>query len=296
MLYNKDIHRKRGQIMSLSNESVYHYIMEKAPVITEKWFVIKDGEEGSIYSKDSTDAVNNLLRSQHAFTIETVISSFLDDETIFSANLSKWANEIAKSRVKLGVPVHQVLHALSLTRQTIWEMITIFIEEIGDIPQATILHWSSVFHLTFDKLNNEFTEMYHEYNLKKIKTQQDTINELSNPIIPIFNHIGVLPIIGAIDTTRGNLILENVPAGCKEKEIRHLLIDLSGVSSIDTMVLQRLLSLVKILKYTGMESSISGLRPDIARVINNLGINLENVPTYSTLKQALSKLGLSVSS
>lgn len=282
--------------MSLSNSSVYHYIMENASVITEKWFAIKDGEEGSIYSKQSDDNVNNLLRAQHAFTIETVISSFLDDDTIFSANLSKWAIKIAQSRVELGVPVHEVLHALSLTRQTIWDMITRFIEELRNVPQATILEWSSIFHLTFDKLNNEFTEMYHEYNQRKLLSQQATINELSNPIIPIINHIGVLPIIGAIDTARGKAILENVPARCQEKQIRHLFIDVSGVSTIDTMVLQELMKLVKVLQYTGIKSTISGLRPDMAQVIHALGISLDDIPTFSTLKQALSKLGLAVSS
>jgi len=282
--------------MSLANSSVYHYIMENAPAITAKWFAIKEGEEGSIYSKQSDDSVNILLRAQHAFTIETVISSFLDDDTIFSANLSKWAVEIAQSRVELGVPVHEVLHALSLTRQTIWDMITQFIEEQENVPPSAVLKWSSIFHFTFDKLNNEFTGMYHEYNRNKLLSQQETINELSNPIIPIVDYIGVLPIIGAIDTARGKAILENVPASCQEKQIRHLFIDVSGVSTIDTMVLQELLKLVNVLKYTGMKSTISGLRPDMAKIIHTLGISLDGIPTFSTLKQALSKIGLSVSS
>lgn len=149
------------------------------------------------------------------------------------------------------------------------------------------MKWNSIFHLTFDKLNNEFTGMYHEYNRKKLLSQQATINELSNPIIPIVDYIGVLPIIGPIDTARGKAILENVPARWHEKQIRHLFIDISGVSTNDTKVLQELLKLVTVLKYTGMKTTISGLRPDMAKIIDTLGISLDGIATFSTLKQAL---------
>ncbi|MEK5382590.1 STAS domain-containing protein [Niallia sp. FSL W8-0635] len=274
--------------MSLTNQSIYHYVMEQASSITKTWFAIKDGELGSIYSKNTSPSVEKLLTKQHTYTIQTVISAFLEDESIFAGNLEKWANKVAKSRVELGTPVHEVLQALSITRQVIWDSIEQFILEQKNVPTPLILQWSSKFHFTFDLLTNQFTSMYHTFTKQKLHCQEVLIQQLSVPVIPITEAIGVLPLVGDIDSLRAKLILETVPVKCKEEAINHLYIDLSGISSIDTMVLHELMKLTKILSFIGIDATISGLSPDTAQMITTLGISLGNVPTYITLKQALS--------
>ncbi|MCM2981386.1 STAS domain-containing protein [Niallia circulans] len=274
--------------MSLTNHSIYEYVMDKAPSITKTWFAIKDGEPGSIYSKNTSPAVEEMLKKQHAFTIQTVISAFLEDESIFADNLEVWANEVAKSRVELATPVHEVLEALSITRKAIWDTIEQFILEHKEVSTALVLQWSTKYHSTFDQLTNQFTSMYHTFTKEKIHSQEELIQQLSVPVIPITDSIGVLPLIGDIDSLRAKLILETVPVRCKEEGIEHLFIDLSGISSIDTMVLHELMKLTKILSFIGIESTISGLSPDTAQMIAALGIKLGKVSTFSTLKQALS--------
>lgn len=280
--------------MSLTNMSVYDYIMNKAPNISKKWFDIKDGEEGSIYSKQTSHSVENLLLQQHAFTIETVISAFLEDKKSFSNNLNRWASEVAFSRVQLGTPVHEVLSALCITRQLIWEYIEKFAQEQKDVTTENILQWSSIFHLTFDQLNNEFARMYHEFNRKKLLQQQELIKELGIPVIPITGNIGILPLIGHIDAVRAEIIIEQVPARCLNEQIKHLFIDLSGISIVDTLVLNELMKLIHVLQYTGIKSTLSGMRPEMAQIIQSLGIKLENISTFGTLKHALSNLGINV--
>ena len=274
--------------MSLTNQSIYQYVMEQASSITKNWFTIKDGEVGSIYSKSASPSVENLLKKQHAYTIQTVICTFLEEESIFDENLEIWANKVAKSRVELGTPVHEVLQALSITRQVIWDSIEQFILDHENVPTALVLQWSSKFHFAFDRLTNQFTTMYHAFTNQKFHSQHKLIQQLSVPVIPITESIGVLPLVGDIDSLRAKLILETVPVKCKEEGSNHLFIDLSGISSIDTMVLHELMKLIKILSFIGIESTISGLSPDTAQMITTLGISLGNVPTYSTLKQALS--------
>lgn len=285
-----DITLKREEMtnMSLTNHSIYEYVMDKAPSITKTWFAIKDGEPGSIYAKNSSPAVEKMLKKQHAFTIQTVISAFLEDGSIFANNLEVWANEVAKSRVELATPVHEVLEALSITRKAIWDTIEQFILEHKEVSTALVLQWSSKYQSTFDLLTNQFTSMYHAYTKEKIHSQEELIQQLSVPVIPITELIGVLPLIGDIDSLRAKLILETVPVRCKEEGIEHLFIDLSGISSIDTMVLHELMKLIKILSFIGIESTISGLSPNTAQMITSLGIKLGKVSTFSTLKQALS--------
>ncbi|PKG21998.1 hypothetical protein [Niallia nealsonii] len=75
--------------MPLINISLYNYIIEHSSSISERWFSLKDGENGSIYSSKVSPHVKELLKKQHAFTIQTVMSSFLEDQQIFTSNLSK---------------------------------------------------------------------------------------------------------------------------------------------------------------------------------------------------------------
>jgi len=77
------------------NTSLYNYILEHSPPISERWFSLKEEENGSMYSSKVSPHVKELLKKQHTFTIQTVMSAFLDDQQIFASNLSKWAIEVA---------------------------------------------------------------------------------------------------------------------------------------------------------------------------------------------------------
>ncbi|MFT8322298.1 MAG: STAS domain-containing protein [Bacillus sp. (in: firmicutes)] len=280
--------------MSLTNKSLYDYIVKNSAKITEKWFTLKDGEIGSIYSKKSSSSVKGLLEKQHASTIKTVMSAFLEDPQVFTINLSNWAKNVAQSRVDLGTPAHEVLQALSITRQVIWDQIEQFIKDDTKISTKTILNWSSIFHSTFDQLNNQFGSMYHDFTRSRFSAQQKLINVLSIPVIPIIDYIGVMPLIGDIDTTRAKLILEKVPERCLQEQISHLFIDLSGITVIDTSVLHELIKLIKVLRFIGIKPTLSGMRPEVAQMVERLGINLGEVTTYATLRQAFSKVNLEI--
>ncbi|WP_445488901.1 STAS domain-containing protein [Niallia sp. 03133] len=277
--------------MSLTDKSLYDYIVKNSAKITEKWFTLMNGKDGSIYSKKSSSSVKGLLENQHASTIKTAMSAFLEDQQAFSDNLSNWAKDVAQSRVDLGTPAHEVLQALSITRKTIWDEIELCIL-MYRIPTETVLKWSSIFHCAFDQLNNQFGSMYHEFTQDRFFAQQKLIQELSIPVIPIINHIGVFPLIGNIDSIRAKLILEQVPERCLLEKISYLLIDLSGIAVIDTIILHELLKLIKVLHFIGIKPILSGIRPEVAETIEQPGISLGEVETYATLKQAFSKWGI----
>jgi rsbT co-antagonist protein RsbR len=101
--------------------------------------------------------------------------------------------------------------------------------------------------------------------------------------------MGLLPLIGEIDTTRARFIVENTLQHCIDKDISHLLIDLSGVLIIDTMVAQQIFQLVETLSLIGVKSTLSGIRPEIAMTAVQLGLSFESITIKSNLAQAISE-------
>jgi rsbT co-antagonist protein RsbR len=157
----------------------------------------------------------------------------------------------------------------------------------GKYSKDKIDSWNEIIIDTFNKIVTWFVEENQKYSEEKLSAQKEMINELSSPIIALNNHMGLLPLIGVIDTMRAKLIVENTLEQCTEKEISHLLIDLSGVLIIDTMVAQQIFSLIETLGLIGVKSTLSGIRPEIALTATQLGFSFENVSIKSNLAQAL---------
>ncbi|WP_347861120.1 STAS domain-containing protein [Salimicrobium sp. PL1-032A] len=72
-----------------------------------------------------------------------------------------------------------------------------------------------------------------------------------------------------------------------EYELDTVIMDLQGVSVIDTMVADQLFKVITALEVSGVHAILSGLRPDIAQTMVQLGINMKQIETHSSLLQAL---------
>ncbi|MFE5428678.1 STAS domain-containing protein [Peribacillus simplex] len=278
--------------MDKIDENLYRYILDNSSKITENWLALREKQSGSIYSMDSNEEIEKLLREQNTLTIKTVTSALLEDKTAFIETTEQWATLVAKSRVESDTPIYEVLEALNKVRETYWAFITDYMLKDTKITKDIIIRWSRLINRAFDQLNREFTEQYYLLTKERLLAQQELINELGAPVIPIVDAIAVLPLIGEIDTYRAKVILNETPSKCISKNVTHLFIDLSGVSLLDTMVAQQIYQLISTLNLLGIQSTISGIRPEVARTSIQLGLDFSLVSTHSTLKQALSKQGI----
>ncbi|MGW8426847.1 STAS domain-containing protein [Peribacillus simplex] len=278
--------------MDKIDENLYRYILDNSSKITENWLALREKQSGSIYSMDSNEEIEKLLREQNTLTIKTVTSALLEDKTAFIETMEQWATLVAKSRVESDTPIYEVLEALNKVRETYWAFITDYMLKDTKITKDIIIRWSRLINRAFDQLNREFTEQYYLLTKERLLAQQELINELGAPVIPIVDAIAVLPLIGEIDTYRAKVILNETPSKCISKNVTHLFIDLSGVSLLDTMVAQQIYQLISTLNLLGIQSTISGIRPEVAQTSIQLGLDFSLVSTHSTLKQALSKQGI----
>jgi len=108
--------------------------------------------------------------------------------------------------------------------------------------------------------------------------------------------IGILPLVGDLDTKRAQYLMENALDKGKQYKLKWLIIDLSAVPIIDTMVADELFKIIAALKLLGIYVIISGLRPEIAQTMVNLGINLEEIKSFSSLHQAVQYANSSIRS
>ncbi|MBX0329459.1 HAMP domain-containing protein [Oscillochloris sp. ZM17-4] len=115
-----------------------------------------------------------------------------------------------------------------------------------------------------------------------------TILEMSTPIIPIDNHVLVMPLVGTIDSQRARQTMATLMRGIEVDRARTAIIDITGVPVIDTQVAKALLDIAQAVRLLGARAILTGIRPEVAQSIVGLGIDLDGITTYATLQDAIS--------
>jgi rsbT co-antagonist protein RsbR len=107
------------------------------------------------------------------------------------------------------------------------------------------------------------------------------------PILPVSQDTLVMPLVGALDSTRLRDIQERALAAIKRSTARRLLLDITGLPMVDSQVAQGLSTVVQAARLLGAEVVLIGIRPEVAQAIVQLGIDLSNVVTMVDLQTAL---------
>lgn len=132
-----------------------------------------------------------------------------------------------------------------------------------------------------------------------ISRQQAEMLELSTPVVKLWEGVLALPLIGTLDSARTQVVMESLLQRVLETSSEVVIIDITGVPTVDTLVAQHLLKTISAARLMGVDCVISGVRPQIAQTIVHLGVELADVTTKANLadafKLALTKLGLMVS-
>jgi PAS domain S-box-containing protein len=114
------------------------------------------------------------------------------------------------------------------------------------------------------------------------------LDEVSIPITPVWDQLLLVPLVGFIDTSRSEKIMDRVLADIVANRARELIVDISGVPLVDTDTASRLVSIARAASLMGCHSTISGISPQIAKTMTSLGIDLEGMSTTGTLMDAIS--------
>ncbi|WDP93251.1 MAG: PAS domain-containing protein [Desulfobacter sp.] len=122
---------------------------------------------------------------------------------------------------------------------------------------------------------------------KKLAEQSRTIMEISTPAIRLWDRILILPVVGVVDSLRAQQMMNTMLKKIMDTSAKVIILDIQGVAAVDTAVANHLIKIAKATKLMGCRCIISGISPAVAETIVQLGIELGDVATNSTLKDAL---------
>ena len=138
-----------------------------------------------------------------------------------------------------------------------------------------------------DKLAQFTATTYQRSREEVIQRQQQELLELSTPVVKLWEGVLAVPMIGTLDSSRTQLVMESLLTRIVETGSELAIIDITGVPTVDTLVAQHLLKTVTAIRLMGADCIISGIRPQIAQTIVHLGIDLQGITTKATLADAL---------
>lgn len=135
-------------------------------------------------------------------------------------------------------------------------------------------------------------------NEEMLRKQQLQIDSMATPIMCLWDNILFLPIIGIIDTKRTQVMMDELLKEIEVSGAKVVILDILGVLTVDTAVANHLIKITRATKLMGCDCIISGMSPEVAKTVVELGIDLGKVLTQASLKQSLSealrRLGLKV--
>ena len=131
-----------------------------------------------------------------------------------------------------------------------------------------------------------------------IRQQQEAIRELSTPVLPVRGRLLILPIIGIIDPQRARQLTEQLLRGIRVNRAKVVVMDITGVPAMDATVANHLVQTVEAARLLGATVIVTGLSPEIAQTLVNIGVDLGKMNTVGDLQGGIEEaerlLGLKV--
>ncbi|MCA1063996.1 STAS domain-containing protein [Rossellomorea sp. AcN35-11] len=129
-------------------------------------------------------------------------------------------------------------------------------------------------------------------NVLDLEKKSAQIQMLSVPLVPIFDHVAVLPLIGECDSERTSLIIDRTLREAAKGELDYIILDLSGLSHIHSQSIGNLMKITDSLKLVGVTILFTGIHPDLAKKAVENWNDFSDIQVESTLKQAIKSLRL----
>ncbi|WP_210364040.1 STAS domain-containing protein [Bacillus sp. REN3] len=203
--------------------------------------------------------------------------------------ISQWGEETGEYIYKLGTSLDEALKDMRYYRKHIWKAIK---EEAvsKNMAAVTIMDVVSVIDSLMDNAIYSFSLTFVKSHEKSLEHAKTALLELSVPVVPLLPGVGVLPLVGNVDTERARLLMEQTLEHAVNLKLTHLIFDISGVAIVDTMVADQLFKVISALSLVGVKTIMTGIRPEVAHTMVSLGLNLDGITVKANLHQAFKEI------
>ncbi|MES2629850.1 MAG: STAS domain-containing protein [Bacteroidota bacterium] len=230
---------------------------------------------------------NDELRSQSeeflSTFLQTIKTGATDIESMAFDNVREILAGISMSRARQGFSPRETGTYIFSLKEAILDVLQ---QETGISPELLFTEAMKVNRM-LDSLGVMTFETFIKGREEVIIRQMDEIAEISTPVIRVWDGVVAMPIIGTLDSSRTQVVMENLLQEIVNSGSGIAILDISGVPAVDSLVAQHLIKTVSATRLMGAECIISGIRPEIAQTVVHLGIDLSTVVTKATLASAL---------
>ncbi|MDI1450272.1 PAS domain S-box protein [Polyangium sp. 6x1] len=153
-------------------------------------------------------------------------------------------------------------------------------------PDGSFDHIFGFLHDITDRWENEQERLALKQEI--IDAQKKALRELSTPLIPVAEHVLVMPLVGTIDSIRAQAVLEVLLDGVTRYQARMTILDITGVQVMDGEVTNALVQAAQAVSLLGAQAILTGIQPRIAKTLVDLQADLGSVMTLSTVREGIS--------
>ena len=191
--------------------------------------------------------------------------------------LQDYARNLSERIIPRGVETDEVLGIVLLLRDVLAR--SLFEKYQDDFNRVL-----DVYEPAANRIANTVAINFVQERERVIRQQQEAIRELSTPVLQVRERLLILPIIGVLDGQRARQLTEQLLRAIRANRARVVVIDITGVPTIDSTVANHLVQTVDASRLMGANVIITGLSPEIAQTLVTLGVELGKVNAVGDLQ------------
>ena len=229
-----------------------------------------------------------LLRVMTAEEIFTEVTAVYDNyvtalQTGSVESLQAYARDLSERIIPRGVETHEVLGIVLLLRDVLAR--SLFVNYQDD--PAMLDRILDAYEPAANRIAVTVGVSFVEERERVIREQQEAIRELSTPVLQVRDRLLILPIIGVLDSQRARQLTEQLLGAIQANRAKVVVIDITGVATIDLTVANHLVQTVEASRLMGANAIITGLSSRIAQTLVDLGVDLSMMRTVGDLQGGL---------
>lgn len=194
--------------------------------------------------------------------------------------LNDYARNLSERIIPRGVETDEVLGIVLLLRDVLAR--SLFEKYQGDF--TLLKRVLDAYEPAANRIANTVGVNFVRERERVIRQQQEAIRELSTPVLQVRERLLILPIIGVLDSQRARQLTEQLLRGIRANRAKVVVIDITGVPTIDSTVANNLVLTVEASRLMGATVIVTGLSSEIAQTLVTIGVDLSKVNAVGDLQ------------
>jgi len=195
-------------------------------------------------------------------------------------SLQAYARDLSERIIPRGVETNEVVGIVLLLRDVLAR--SLFKKYQSDF--GLLNRVLDAYEPAANRIANTVAVSFVQERERIIRQQQEAIRELSTPVLQVRERLLILPIIGVIDPQRARQVTEQLLRGIRANRAKVVVIDITGVPSVDSTVANHLVQTVDASRLMGATVIVTGLSSEIAQTLVTIGVDLSKMKTVGDLQ------------